>query len=241
MKNQKISVVCYVILFAIAMGFLESVVVIYLRTIYYPEGFAFPLKLIGQKIALTEILREAATLVMLIFISMIATKKWVERFAFFLLAFAVWDVFYYIFLKLLLNWPLSWFTWDILFLIPFLWAGPVAAPVINSITMIMLAILIFWSTDKPVMADFYVSEWLLLLFGSLLTIFTYVLPYLSFMLQRFSISDVFSFNNSELQIYALKFVPYRFNWWIFGLGELMFVAVIVLFSKRMLTKKHPES
>ena len=135
MNRQTFRTIFYVILFAVAMGFLESAVVIYLRTIYYPEGFAFPIKLSGQTIALTEVLREAATLVMLFTVSLIADKKGINRFAYFLLAFAVWDIFYYIFLKLLIHWPASFFTWDILFLIPFIWVGPVLAPIINSITM----------------------------------------------------------------------------------------------------------
>ena len=32
------------LLYAVAMGYLEAAVVVYLRAIYYPEGFSFPLK-----------------------------------------------------------------------------------------------------------------------------------------------------------------------------------------------------
>ncbi|MBL7138880.1 MAG: hypothetical protein ISS17_08905, partial [Bacteroidales bacterium] len=126
-------------LFAIAMGFLESAVVVYLRAIYYPEGFAFPLKIIEGPVATTEILREAATLIMLITVAILAARRWIIRFAWFIYIFAIWDIFYYIFLWLLLGWPESLLTWDILFLIPTTWVGPVLAPVINSLTMIALA------------------------------------------------------------------------------------------------------
>jgi membrane protein implicated in regulation of membrane protease activity len=62
--------------------------------------------------------------------------------------FAIWDIFYYIFLWLLIGWPESFFTWDILFLLPVTWVGPVLAPVINSLTMIVLAGLILLADRK---------------------------------------------------------------------------------------------
>lgn len=46
-------------LFGIAMGILESIVVVYLRELYYPSGFSFPLGLLPVKIYATEVLREA--------------------------------------------------------------------------------------------------------------------------------------------------------------------------------------
>ena len=65
--------------FGIAMAFLESAVVIYLRKIYYPEGFSFPLSPIDSLIGITEILREAATLIMLISIAILIGKSRVEN------------------------------------------------------------------------------------------------------------------------------------------------------------------
>ena len=130
----------WVIIFSIAMAFLESAVVVYIREIYYPEGFNFPLKLIDNHIAITELLRELATVIMLIAIAVLAGKNSYERFAYFILSFAIWDIFYYVFLKMILNWPLSFLEWDVLFLLPYTWVGPVIAPIINSILMIILAL-----------------------------------------------------------------------------------------------------
>ena len=113
-------VIILLILFSTAMGFMESAVVIYLRHIYYPEGFRFPLVPVSNLDGITELFREFATLIMLVTISAIAGKNPVQRFAIFLLNFAIWDLAYYLFLKLFLGWPLSLFTWDILFLIPVL-------------------------------------------------------------------------------------------------------------------------
>ena len=121
--------------FAIAMGFLESAVVVYMREILYPEGFAFPLSPIPVSLAVTELLREVATMVMLVTIGVIAAKRFSTGFAWFIYSFAIWDIFYYVFLKLLLGWPESVLTWDVLFLIPTIWTGPELLPVLVSLTM----------------------------------------------------------------------------------------------------------
>jgi hypothetical protein len=74
-------------LFAIAMGFLESAVVVYLRAIYYPGGFAFPLKMITGPIAITELLREAATMIMILAIAMLSDRRRTVRLAWFIYMF----------------------------------------------------------------------------------------------------------------------------------------------------------
>ncbi|MGB2868264.1 MAG: hypothetical protein WBD36_07425 [Bacteroidota bacterium] len=133
MKNRQ---VLWVGLFAVAFAFVESSVVVYLRSIYYPDGFAFPLKLMTSFHLWVELAREASTIVMLGCVAMVAgTSKW-QRLAYFLIAFGVWDIFYYVWLKVLLNWPTSILDWDILFLIPLPWIGPVLAPVLVSIILI---------------------------------------------------------------------------------------------------------
>jgi hypothetical protein len=121
--------------FAVAFAFVESSVVVYLRQILYPEGFAFPLKLATLSQAAVEAIREFATLIMLVLVGIIAGKTRWQRFSFFLIGFGVWDIFYYVWLKLILDWPSSAFDWDILFLIPLPWIGPVIAPVVVSLMM----------------------------------------------------------------------------------------------------------
>ncbi len=126
-------------LFALAMGYLEAAVVVYLRQIYYPGGFAFPLN--GTiPILLVEWGREAATLVMLASIAWLSGKSRLERFSWFLFVFGVWDICYYLGLKALLGWPPSLLTWDILFLIPIPWVAPVLAPVLVAALMIALGL-----------------------------------------------------------------------------------------------------
>ena len=89
-----------------------------------------------------ELGRELATLGMLAAAGLAVGRKFVEGFAGFLIAFGVWDIFYYLFLKLLVDWPASLWTWDILFLIPVPWVGPVIAPVIVSASMIAAGVAI---------------------------------------------------------------------------------------------------
>lgn len=128
-----------VLIFGLAMGYLEAAVVVYLREIYYPAGFFFPLKPIAPRDALVEVLREAATLAMLLAVGGLAGKSARERFGLFLGAFGIWDMTYYLSLKLILGWPPTWTTPDILFLIPVPWVGPVWAPLVLSATMILAA------------------------------------------------------------------------------------------------------
>ena len=137
----------WLFLFAIAMAFVESAVVVYLRAIYYPEGFAFPLKPLTDYKIIVEVCREIATIVMLMAVAHISGRKFWERFAYLIFIFGVWDIFYYVWLKVLLNWPATLFDRDILFLIPLPWIGPVIAPVSISIIMIICSIIIIRSID----------------------------------------------------------------------------------------------
>jgi hypothetical protein len=222
----------YLTIFSIAMGYLESAVVVYLRMIFYPEGFTFPLKAIDQHTAVVEILREAATLIMLAGAGIITGRTRTEKFGFFLFCFAVWDIFYYVFLKLLIGWPDTLMTWDILFLIPVTWVGPVIATVINSLTMIGLAGLISYFTDKNLSIKIKKPEWLLLILGSLVTIISYTFDYLNFMLRHFNVYDFFDPSmQSELLENATGYIPQQFPWWIFIIGEgILLVSVFIFFN-----------
>ena len=136
-RANLIKKIIWITIFSIAMAFVEAAVVVYLRAIYYPEGFAFPLTPRTDTIIGVELLREFATILMLLSIAVLTGRRGWERFAYFLFCFGIWDIFYYIWLKLLLDWPSSIFEWDILFLIPLPWIGPVIAPVFLSMLMII--------------------------------------------------------------------------------------------------------
>ncbi len=224
-------------IFAVAMGFLESAVVVYLRAIYYPEGFAFPLRTLDPGIVITEVLREAATMIMLIAIAVITFKQAISRFAVFIYAFAIWDIFYYVFLYLLLKWPPTLLTWDILFLIPVTWVGPVLAPAINSITMILLAMIIIYHKTKNELFRITFPEWIFLLMGSALFIFAYTQPYVQYLLTKYSFSDLLHLNrNKEFLDFTCLFIPVKFNWILFSLGEVLVLYSIFHMINRMKRK-----
>ncbi len=163
----------WVTAFAVAMGFLESAVVVYLRAVAYPEGFHFPLRPLDARLVITELLREAATLVMLLAPGALISPKRMERFAWFCWSFAVWDLFYYVFLKLILGWPESWFTWDVLFLLPTVWVGPVLAPCMVSVGLLLLAVAILRGRER--VADFGPSalQWALLILSGAVMLLTF--------------------------------------------------------------------
>ena len=118
------------LLYGISMGYLEAAVVIYLRELYYPHGFVVntPIKF-SSLIYQVDLFREAATIVMLLMVAYLAFTKIKDKIWVFFWLFAVWDLSYYIFLKLILNWPISLKTLDVLFLIPITWIAPVWLPV----------------------------------------------------------------------------------------------------------------
>jgi len=147
-RTKLIRKITWITVFSISMAFVEAAVVVYLRAIFYPEGFAFPLKPITDSLIVVELAREFATVLMLFSIAALAGKRLWERFAYFLFCFGVWDIFYYVWLKVLLDWPSSIFEWDILFLIPMPWIGPVIAPVSLSLLMIIFGFFIIYSFYK---------------------------------------------------------------------------------------------
>jgi hypothetical protein len=214
-------------IFAIAMAFLETSVVIYLRELLYPGGFEFPLAIMPENLVLTEILREAATILMLIGAGYITGKTFSQRFAWFIYAFAIWDIFYYIFLKILINWPESFMTWDVLFLIPTTWTGPVISPVIVSFTMIALALVILYFSEKLMSIRIEPLEWSLLICGSIIVIIAFIYDYSDFSLEHFSLRDLWMIPDKEI-VYdtAISYVPGKFNWSIFISGELVLLAAI---------------
>jgi len=220
-------------IFSIAMALLETAVVVYLRKIYYPDGFNFPLKLMDKDILVVELFREAATIVMLFAVGVIAGRSRTERFGMFLYAFAIWDIFYYVFLKAFLNWPVNFMTWDILFLIPITWTGPVLSPVIVSLSMILFASIISYFTSKSKETYITAIEWILLVVGSIILIIGFTYDYSKYILQSFSFFDLFSISNqNNILDYALSYIPVRFPWGIFIVGQLIILYGIASFSIR---------
>src|SRR5687767_1883921 len=126
-----------VMAFAIAMAWVESASVFYIRTLVdrIEPYQANPLPIDGA-LGWIELWREAATLVMLATLGMLAGRTWRGRAGYAAIAFGAWDIFYYVFLRLMTGWPNTLLDWDILFLLPLPWWGPVLAPVSTALVMI---------------------------------------------------------------------------------------------------------
>jgi hypothetical protein len=216
--------------FAIAMGFMEAAVVVYLREIYYVNGFQFPLTPVQPSIGMTEFLREAATIIMLLAIGILTGKNTSQKFGIFIFCFGIWDIFYYVFLKVLVGWPASLLTWDILFLIPVPWVGPVLAPCIVSLTMIALTFSVIYFQEKGVEVHLKAKEWILLIAGSLVIILSFIEDYLKYC-NTHKVNMSLPWRDklfSELSTY----VPTYFSWWIFMAGETLIIAGVLSFIKR---------
>lgn len=227
-------------LFAIAMGFLEAVVVVYVRELYYPDGFSFPLKLIPTKIFTTELVRELTTLIMLLSIGLLAGKRPIEKFSWFLFTFGIWDINYYIALKIFLDWPASLMTWDILFLIPVTWIGPVLAPVICSLTMVVFAMLVIVPVDRNNTVQVDRFTWVFTILGAVIIFISFIYDYTALMLSEgyFSRGGPSLLDPGFIEVIA-SYIPDKFKWWLFILGEgLIGFAVVRLFHKNKNNNKN---
>lgn len=163
--------------FAVVMAYMEAAIVVYLRQLFYPEGFTFPLVVIEGKILLIEIGRELSTLLFLAAISWFAGRRLSERFAMFCLAFALWDIFYYVWLRLMLGWPESLLTWDILFLIPLPWIGPVLSPLIVSLALVIGSVMILLRLYQGGVFRPIIREWIIATGGAWLIFLSYILDF----------------------------------------------------------------
>ena len=219
-------------IFAIAMGFLEAVVVVYLREIYYPDGFGFPLTIIEPGIFGIELIREVTTLVMLISIGLLVGKSANGKFAWFLYTFGIWDIFYYVALKIFLDWPESLLIWDILFLIPVTWIGPVLAPIICSLTMLIFSVGMLWLEHKGQRVIIGWQLWIIILTGTVL-IFTSFIEDYSILLYNAGYFDGKLIPAEPGFVDTITtFIPEQFNWLLFGIGEFLIVTGIYLVFRK---------
>jgi hypothetical protein len=202
------------LLFGISFGYVEAAVVVYLRTIYEPIRLRlnpnrtaedlFPLITLEQlrvtapervRLVGVEVVREAATLLMLSGVALVAAGNWKLWLPAFALAFGTWDLFYYVFLRVLVGWPASLLTWDVLFLIPVPWAAPVLAPAIVSVSIIVAGFVALRYSIRM-----RVFHWSALALGGFLIVLSFV------------------WDSPNIIAGGL---PNRFAWPVFGAGELL--------------------
>ncbi|MGB2985005.1 MAG: hypothetical protein WBE26_03905 [Phycisphaerae bacterium] len=209
--------VVLVALFAVAFGYVEAAVVVYLRVIYdpvraslYPDqppGSLLPLVTLEQlreadplhirRLGI-ELGRELATMVMLVTVASLARRRRGEWVAMFMISFGVWDIAYYVGLKAMIGFPASLLTWDILFLLPVPWLGPVLAPVIVSLSMIGAGLVLLAEAGRGRVLRAGWFHWVAIIVGGLVIIVSFCYDY-----ARTTTGEL----------------PGRFNWLVFAAGE----------------------
>jgi hypothetical protein len=152
----------FLLLFGVAFGFVEAAVVFYLRDlIHFRQNYSIShykvllnlgfitfvspshSLLLNHRVSDVEIARETSTIVMLVCVAFLAAKRTRQRVGAFLVGFATWDLTYYLWLRVIDDWPKSLFTRDVFFLIPVTWIGPVITPIIICLVMLGVGIRLF--------------------------------------------------------------------------------------------------
>ena len=208
------------ILFAIGMAWVESASVYYLRVLvdrvepYQPN----PLP-IDDVLGPIELAREAATLVMLLAVGMLAAKTWYKRLGYTAIAFGVWDIFYYLFLRIMSGWPRSLFDWDVLFLLPLPWWGPVLAPVSIAALMIVWGTLATQLEDRAPVTSPRWTLWTLNWVGIVLALYVFMTDAIRAVVQGLDATTMP--------------LPSSFNWLLFLLALVLMAAPIAEIAWRI--------
>jgi hypothetical protein len=208
------------VIFAVAMAWMESATVVYLRLLVgrINPYQADPLP-VSVGLGKTELIREAATMIMLLTAGLLAGRTWRSRLAYVLIAFGVWDIFYYVFLAVISAWPRSLLDWDVLFLIPLPWWGPVLAPMLIALLMIVGGTLIVY-IDRPEHPIWPGRKaWALNIGGVILALIIFMLPALQSLARG---------PGSVRQA-----LPHDFYWLPFSLALLLMAAPIVDVGRKL--------
>ena len=202
-----------VVAFAIGMAWVETACVYYLRVLTDRidpyQADPLPVQgLLGQ----VELVREAATLVMLATVGALAARTWPRRLAYALIAFGIWDIFYYVFLRIVTDWPRSPFDWDVLFLLPLPWWSPVWAPVSIALLMIIWGTLATQGPESAPATAFTRTLWVASALGIALALYVFMADAIRSMPQG---------------IEAVRSVlPTSFNWTLFCAALTLMAAPV---------------
>ena len=169
-------------LFAFCMAQVEASVVVHLRSLYYPGNplQIFPLNLLTHRDLAIELVRELATVLMILSVALLTARGFTRIFAAFVYVFGLWDLFYYLWLKMMIGWPVSWFEWDVLFLIPWPWLGPWLTPALIALLFVLWGGWVFTSSNE---GRFSRNTTLLFVVGVLLALMAFLLPGVPLVLQ----------------------------------------------------------
>jgi len=217
-----------VMVFAIAMAWVEAASVFYIRTLVDRiepyQADPLPLETMNGVLGNVELCREAATLLMIATLGLLAGRTWRRRAGYAALAFGTWDIFYYVFLRLISGWPRTLLDWDILFLLPLPWWGPVLAPVSIAAVMILWGTLATQSGDGADAAP--AARW------TFFTVFTGALAWtgIAVALGVFMIDAWRALPDGRDAV--LHVLPTTFNWPLFWIALLLMASPALPLPKR---------
>ena len=221
----------WVVIFAIAFAWVESAVVVYLREIFFDGKFGFPLiiewqegKRITHPFVPIELGREIATIVMLVSVGWVSGKNNFQKFCFFLVAFGLWDIFYYIWLYLMVGWPESLLTWDILFYVPLPWIGPVITAVLIAMAMVVAGSLVIYFDEKGYKVHWRWYDTVLELGCALLMIVSFCWDWKNIMQIPGDIER--------------SGIPNPFAWWLYLPGYLFSIAYFAVRLRQTIRTNH---
>lgn len=220
--------------YAVAMAMLEAAVVIDLRALHYPDGSLFPLVPMDRTLARVELFRELATMVMLLVPGAFVASTALDRFAWFCMVFGIWDLFYYVFLCCFIGWPGSLLEWDLLFLIPVPWVGPVIAPCIVSLGLIAFGMFLLRARERDPSASPGPRQWSMLSTGAALILLSFVIGPLMHVLDAGGSVKVWSLDlaGGDSSHAFATYQPERFPWALFGAGVALAALPIAALARR---------
>ncbi len=213
---------------AAGLAVTEASVVVYLREVLvpkrevlFPETVREPLPLLSPDdlrgkserddlthLYFTEMAREITPLLVLLAAAVGFRRRRGEGIGFFLLGFAAWDILYYAALKVLMDWPASLGTWDVLYLIPVPWVAPVWAPLAVSAVLLLAGLIMLNRPQREMSPGARIYTHAAMLIGAGLVLCSFVLRWKD----------------------AIGGVPAAFDWpwflagWMLGSAGLLYAA-----------------
>ena len=211
----------WISLYAIAFALVEASIVVYLRGLLIITDDHVALGSYEQM----EVWREAATMLMLLAVGWLAGRRWTERISYSLFAFGLWDIWYYIWLWVFIKWPATLLDWDILFLIPLRWWGPVLAPTLIAALICVTTFLAVIRLERGRDLAFTPLRVATIGAGGLLALYTFMEDAVNALIRG--------------QAYWNVVYPDRFNWPLFLVGLALMAVPGLLASWPGLRSKDP--
>ena len=194
-----------VMIFAVGMANVEAAAVIYIRNLHGDiDPLTTTLDSAIRDYGVIELIREAATMVMLLAVGWLAGGNIFGRLGYFIAAFGAWDIGYYVWLRVFTGWPETLLDTDILFLIPLPWWGPVLTPVLIAALMIAIGAILAARAERNAVFDPPAWAPALALIGMFVLLFAFMEP------------AIFALPGGPEHVFS--FIPTSFNWPVYLVG-----------------------